>query len=112
MVIPHGLYDVGKNKGFVHLNTSHDTSELACDSIAAWWEEQGRATIPWPRNCCCCAMAAAVTARRCICSRRTSKSWRTGSASRSAWPTTRPTARSTTRSSTGFSPRDSGLHAV
>ena len=26
------LYDVGKNKGFVHLNTSHDTSELACDS--------------------------------------------------------------------------------
>ena len=38
-VIPHGLYDVGKNKAFVHLNTSHDTSELACDSIAAWWEQ-------------------------------------------------------------------------
>src|SRR5208337_4102272 len=37
-VIPHGLYDVGKNKAFVNLNTSHDTSELACDSIAAWWD--------------------------------------------------------------------------
>jgi hypothetical protein len=46
VVIPHGLYDVGKNKGFVHLNTSHDTSELACDSIAAWWEQQGQADYP------------------------------------------------------------------
>jgi Rhodopirellula transposase DDE domain len=45
-VIPHGLYDVGKNKGFVHLNTSHDTSELACDSLAVWWEQQGRADYP------------------------------------------------------------------
>jgi Rhodopirellula transposase DDE domain len=45
-VIPHGLYDVGKNQAFVHLNTSHDTSELACDSIAAWWEKHGRAAHP------------------------------------------------------------------
>jgi Rhodopirellula transposase DDE domain len=45
-VIPHGVYDVGKNRGFLHLNTSHDTSELACDSIAAWWEEHGRVDYP------------------------------------------------------------------
>ena len=45
-VIPHGVYDVGLNRGFVHLNTSHDTSELACDSIAAWWEDHGRAAYP------------------------------------------------------------------
>jgi hypothetical protein len=45
-VIPHGLYDVGKNQGYIHLNTSHDTSELACDSIAAWWEKEGRADYP------------------------------------------------------------------
>src|ERR1700722_19194783 len=45
-VIPHGLYDVGKNKALVNLNTSHDTSELACDSIAAWWHEQGRIDYP------------------------------------------------------------------
>jgi hypothetical protein len=44
--IPHGLYDVGRNEGFVHLNTSHDTSEWACDSIAAWWERHGRARYP------------------------------------------------------------------
>jgi hypothetical protein len=45
-VIPHGIYDVGRNQGFVHLNTSHETSELACDSIAAWWEDHGRAAYP------------------------------------------------------------------
>jgi hypothetical protein len=46
VVIPHGVYDVGRNQGFLHLNTSHDTSELACDSIAAWWEEHGRTDYP------------------------------------------------------------------
>jgi hypothetical protein len=45
-VIPHGIYDVGRNEGFVHLNTSHDTSELACASVAAWWEDHGRAAYP------------------------------------------------------------------
>ena len=46
VVIPHGLYDLGRNRGFIHLNTSHDTSELACDSLAAWWEQEGRASYP------------------------------------------------------------------
>ncbi len=45
-VIPHGVYDVGLNRGFVHLNTSHDTSELACDGLAAWWEGHGRSAYP------------------------------------------------------------------
>jgi hypothetical protein len=49
-VIPHGIYDVGRNQGFVHLNTSHDTSELACDSIAAWWGDHGRTTYPRARK--------------------------------------------------------------
>ncbi len=45
-VIPHGIYDVGRNRGYVHLNTSHDTSELACDSLAAWWDDHGHAAYP------------------------------------------------------------------
>jgi Rhodopirellula transposase DDE domain len=45
-VIPHGIYDVGRNQGFVHLNTSHDTSEFACDSLAAWWAGHGRMAYP------------------------------------------------------------------
>lgn len=40
-VIPHGIYDVGRNEAALHLNLSHDTSELACESIALWWREHG-----------------------------------------------------------------------
>jgi len=30
----------------IHLNTSHDTSALWCDSVALWWEQAGRAAHP------------------------------------------------------------------
>jgi hypothetical protein len=45
-VIPHGVFDVVANRASIHLNTSHDTGELCCDSIARWWEECGRTTYP------------------------------------------------------------------
>jgi hypothetical protein len=49
-LIPHGLYDVARNEGYIHLNTSHDTSELCCDSIAQWWEHHGRQQYPHARR--------------------------------------------------------------
>ena len=45
-VIPHGIYDVAKIEASVHLNCSKDTSELACDSIELWFNEQGRKDYP------------------------------------------------------------------
>jgi hypothetical protein len=33
-LIPHGLYDLARNDGYMHLNTSTYTSEFCCDSIA------------------------------------------------------------------------------
>lgn len=45
-VIPHGLYDLRKNEASLHLNTSHDTTELACESIELWWLEQGQIDYP------------------------------------------------------------------
>ena len=45
-VIPHGIYDLGRNEAAIHLNTSHDTSELACESIELWWREQGAKHYP------------------------------------------------------------------
>ena len=45
-LIPHGIYDLANNRASIHLNTSHDTSELCRDSIALWWEEHGRAAYP------------------------------------------------------------------
>lgn len=45
-VIPHGILDLGKNKAALHLNTSSDTSELACHSIELWWQEEGKKAYP------------------------------------------------------------------
>lgn len=44
--VPHGLYDLARNEGYPHLNTSHDTSEFCCDSIARWRERHGRQQYP------------------------------------------------------------------
>jgi hypothetical protein len=41
VVIPHGLYDLGRNEGYVHLNTSHDTSDFVIDSMLHWWRHHG-----------------------------------------------------------------------
>ena len=45
-LIPHGIFDLANNHASIHLNTSHDTGELCCDSIALWWHERGRAAYP------------------------------------------------------------------
>lgn len=49
-LIPHGIYDLARNEGYLHLNTSHDTSEFCCDSIAHWWECHGRRQYPNKRR--------------------------------------------------------------
>jgi hypothetical protein len=45
-LIPHGIYDMLNQHAHIHLNTSHDTSALCCDSVALWWEHAGRAAYP------------------------------------------------------------------
>jgi hypothetical protein len=37
VLIPHGLYDLGRNEGYLHLGVSHDTSDFAVDSLWSWW---------------------------------------------------------------------------
>ncbi len=49
-LIPHGLYDLARNEGYLHLNTSHDTSEFCCDSIAHWWQRHGGQHYPNARR--------------------------------------------------------------
>ena len=46
VVIPHGLYDLKRNEGHIHLGTSHDTGEFACDHLKAWWIDHGRLAYP------------------------------------------------------------------
>ena len=37
VVVPHGLYDVGQNRGYLTLGTSRDTSEFLCDNLRHHW---------------------------------------------------------------------------
>ena len=44
--IPYGVYDVGRNEGFVNVGNSADTAQFALESIQRWWDEVGRYEYP------------------------------------------------------------------
>jgi len=46
VVIPHGIYDVCQNRGYINLGISKDTSEFACDSLRNWWYHAGQYLYP------------------------------------------------------------------
>jgi len=46
IIIPHSLYDIGLNVGYIQIGTSHDTSEFACDSFRLWWFTYGKHLYP------------------------------------------------------------------
>ena len=46
VAIPHAIYDIAHNEGYVIIGTSRDTSEFACDSIRYWWDNFGKAHYP------------------------------------------------------------------
>jgi len=39
---PYGIYDVGRNTGFVNVGTDHDTAAFAVASLRGWWRAEGR----------------------------------------------------------------------
>ncbi len=43
---PYGIYDLGRNAGFVNVGTDHDTGEFAVASIRGWWRAEGRRLYP------------------------------------------------------------------
>lgn len=44
--VPYGVYDLGRNAGFVGIGTSHDTPAFAVDVIVEWWQSVGRHAYP------------------------------------------------------------------
>jgi hypothetical protein len=50
VVIPHGIYDERRNRGYVHLGTGHDTSEFAGDCLLDWWERFGQQQYPQAKS--------------------------------------------------------------
>lgn len=43
---PYGIYDIGRNRGFVTVGTDHDTGAFAVASIRGWWRAEGRRLYP------------------------------------------------------------------
>jgi hypothetical protein len=43
---PYGIYDLGRNAGFVNVGTDHDTATFAVASIRGWWRREGRRLYP------------------------------------------------------------------
>jgi hypothetical protein len=46
VVIPHGIYDLARNRGHINLGLSHDTSEFACESFRWYWRRIGQQCYP------------------------------------------------------------------
>lgn len=46
VVIPHGIYDLARNRGHLNIGLSHDTSAFACDSFRWYWQRIGRQVYP------------------------------------------------------------------
>src|SRR5262249_45360641 len=43
---PYGVYDVGRNTGYVAVGMSRNTPEFAVNSIVGWWASEGAACYP------------------------------------------------------------------
>ena len=47
--MPHGIYDLARNTGYLSIGTSHDTSEFVCGNIGRVWDSHLRQLYPHAR---------------------------------------------------------------
>lgn len=50
VAIPYGLYDVGRDAGYVVVGASHETPAFAVAALRAWWRDVGRVHYPHARR--------------------------------------------------------------
>lgn len=46
IAIPYGVYDLGRDTGWVNVGTDRNTAAFAVESIRRWWNQQGRQQHP------------------------------------------------------------------
>lgn len=49
-VVPHGIYDVTRNVGYMTMGISHDTSKFVCDNIKRVWDQYLKEQYPDART--------------------------------------------------------------
>lgn len=45
-IVPHGIYDMAHNTGYLSIGTSHDTSEFVCENIERVWNSHMKRLYP------------------------------------------------------------------
>jgi hypothetical protein len=48
--VPYGIYDLGRDEGWVSVGMSADTGDFALNGIRAWWQRMGRHAYPRARR--------------------------------------------------------------
>lgn len=51
-IVPHGIYDVGANTGYLTLGISHDTAQFVCDNFMHVWQQHLQWKYPNAQTIC------------------------------------------------------------
>lgn len=63
-VIPYGIFDLGRNRGWVSVGIDHDTAAFAVAALRSWWENDGSTAYPKARRLLICADAGGSNSYR------------------------------------------------
>lgn len=53
--VPYGVYDIGRDIGWVNVGSDNDTASFAIESIRCWWRSMGRRLYPDVKELLICA---------------------------------------------------------
>ena len=98
LVIPHGVYDLARNRGHINIGLSHDTSQFACDSFRWYWNRIGKQCYPNATSILLLCDGGGSNSASHHIFKQDLQAWSTTWELRSESPTIPATARSTTRS--------------
>jgi hypothetical protein len=63
-VTPYGIYDVGRNRGWVSVGIDHDTAAFAVAALRSWWDKEGSVVYSKARRLLICADAGGSNSYR------------------------------------------------
>jgi hypothetical protein len=62
--IPYGIWDIGRNRGWVSVGIDHDTAAFAVAALRSWWTNEGSQVYPKARRILICADAGGSNSNR------------------------------------------------
>lgn len=62
--IPYGVFDMGRNRGWVSVGIDHDTAAFAVAALRAWWTNEGAQAYPKAKRLLICADAGGSNSYR------------------------------------------------